>query len=348
MKTFIFGTYLDISSDYTLDEDLFNKYTHVFLSSASFDKFGKLIFPIAFYHPIANKYISGMCARIFELKKKNRHIKVVLNIRASDDLMIFNKIISDNVFMDTMVESICDAIRNYGLDGIDIKWQHPVSGVKPERFAVFIKALKCRLLQIQMLHDYPTLLLCLTINPRMSSLEYYNLDLYDEYVDIFHLKGYDIDENWMKYVSHYNLSYHDLRESVRYINGLGTTTDKILIGVPFHGHMFEGTLGLDQIYKTSKMIPYQNIENKETATYNQEYGVACIYNKNICTYTSFEDETSIGNKIDYIKQSGLLGIISSETDNVLSNYISLSLPKEQSNNNIIYNTSDFTNISSPN
>lgn len=341
---YILGTCIDISLDTELPL-LLNKHSHIFLTSATFDKFGKLVLPLAFYDPgsIIDKYISGMCSKLFEFKKKNRGVKLLLTVLASDNLMVFNKIICDDVYMDTLVESICDAVRNYGLDGVDIKWQHPVSGVKPEKFAVFIKTLKFRFTQIQMLHGYPVLTICITINPRITSLEYYNLDLYDEYIDLFHLKGYDIGENWMKYVSHYNVSYHDLRESVKCLSRIGTRMEKILIGIPFYGHMFQGTMGLHQTYKSSKIIPYKDISASDsTYKYNQEYGVSCLEKENI--YISFEDETSIYNKIVYMKTEGLGGIVSSGTDDTLTNYIYSLVPKEESNNNIVYITSAFTNI----
>lgn len=344
---YISGTCVDISVDTELPL-LLNKHTHIFLTSAIFDKYGKLVLPLAFYDPgsIIDKYISGMCSKLFEFKMKNRGVKLLLTVLASDNLMVFNKIICDDVYKETLVESICDAVRNYGLDGVDIKWQHPVSGVKPEKFANFIKTLKFRFTQIQMLHGYPVLTICITINPRITSLEYYNLDLYDEYIDLFHLKGYDIGENWMKYVSHYNISYHDLRESVKYLNRIGTRSEKILIGIPFHGHVFEGTSGLGQTYTSSRMVSHMNIYSTYV-TYNKEYGVSSTYNEKENTYTSFEDETSIYNKIEYMKEEGLGGVVTSETDDTLTNYISSIIPIETSNNNIVYITSAFTNIASP-
>ena len=346
---YILGTCIDISVDTELPLLLY-KHTHIFLHSATFDRFGKIILPLAFYDPscIVDKYINGMCSKLFELKTNNRGVKLLLTVLASDNLMVFNKIICDDVYMDTLVESICDAVRNYGLDGVDIKWQHPVSGVKPEKFAAFIKILKFRFTQIQMLHGYPVLTICITINPRITSLEYYNLDLYDEYIDLFHLKGYDIGENWMKYVSHYNVSYHDLRESVKYLNRIGTKSEKILIGIPFRGHMFRGTMGLKERYKSSRIIPYKDISIcVSDTTYNQEYGVSCMYDEKEKIYISFENETSIYNKIVYMKEEGLGGVVSSEIDDTLSNYTSSIVPIEVSNNNIVYITSSFTNISNP-
>ncbi len=94
------------------------------------------------------------------------------------------------------------------------------------------------------------------------------------------------------------------------------------------------------------MIPYKDIQDKDMTTYNVEYGVSCIYNTKKGMYSSFEDETSIHNKIEYMKQQGLSGVISSEIDDVLSTYVLSAVPKEESNNNIIYITSSFTNIAS--
>lgn len=351
---YIIGTCIDLEDD-SIDEDILKKHTHVFLNSCTFTNQGELIFPQGFYYPITtSNSVSGIAAKVFNIKKEYRGVKTILTIDASGNLNVFNKIISIEEFRTTLVESICTAVRNYGLDGINIIWQHPISGVKPEVFALFVKAVKARFKQTQILHRYDQLLLCLTINPRISSIEYYRLDLFDDCIDLFHLMGHDMSDNWMKRVSHYNISYHDIKQSIKYLFSIGTLQNKILIGIPFHGHVFEGTLGYDEIYNKSYIKTYKDISTTYDITkacYNEEYGVSFIYDFNEKIYVSFEDPISVKESVKYMKEEGLAGIITSNHKNdddckSLTKIIinAIGNEKDTSNNNIIYITSQFTNI----
>lgn len=348
---FIIGTCLDINSN-ALGDSILKEHTHIFVNCVTFSNIGELTFPLSFKTVLDSGCISGLAAELFEHKKKHRHVKVILTINASGNLNIFNKLISIDTFKYTLIESICTAIRNYGLDGINIDWQHPISGVQPEKFAVFVKGLKLRFQQTQSLHLYDNLSLILTINPRINNIDYYKLDLYDSYVDFFHLKGYDLRDNWMKNVSHYNILYYNIKESINYLHKIGTYQNKIIIGIPFEGHVFYATEGFDKPYSYSKVLPYKDIVqlfDADVSIYDEEYGVSYIYEEG--NFVSFEDNISVLNTIEYIKTEGIAGLISSNYKNddeeyTITNTILKEFDddKDISNNNILYITSEFANI----
>ena len=164
-----------------------------------------------------------------------------------------------------------------------------------------------------------------------------------EYVDFVNIMTYDLHGPWDSFSDFNAPLYNKSGASAQYkisvdtsvdswINS-GFSKDKLIVGVPFYGYMYQVNIdsnnGLLQKFSAGKALSFSTIKkdyvNKDNFSryFDSESKVPWLYGEK--TFISYDDEQSMKAKSDYIKGAGLGGAmiweLSQDYNNELLNSI---------------------------
>jgi chitinase len=178
--------------------------------------------------------------------------------------------------------SCLQIVEKYGLDGLDIDWEYPVTGGKPtdhrrasdkDNFVLLLKQLRS---DLDAFGRERHLLLTIASTGYRNHLNDLSLKEMAEVLDWFNLMGYDFNEMQPKRTSHHSGLFawsatSELKEDAnKYANSdaavqwyldHGVPPEKIVLGLPFYGQVWSGVPAAnDGLYQ-----PYRGRHPKKTA-----------------------------------------------------------------------------------
>jgi chitinase len=275
-------------------------------------------------------------AALTALKKDNPQLTVLVSVggwlwsgRFSDAALTPA---SRAVFIDS-VEAF---ITRYHLDGLDVDWEYPgMSGAgntfRPEdkqTYTLLLKDLRHRFDRMAGELHRP---LYLTIAAGASSefLEHTEMSVVAEYVDTVNLMAYDYyePENGKPTGNHAPL-FTDPADpkavsadrSVREFQKAGVAARKLVLGVPFYGHVWGQVPATNHgLFQPGQPVPnvYANYAAIESTMLGHGYSrywdaaasVPFLYNAEKQIFVSYEDPESLTAKCKYVKKQHLKGVM---------------------------------------
>lgn len=224
---------------------------------------------------------------------------------------------------------------DFGLDGMDVDWEYPgtsVAGIgsspdDKENFTLLLQEMRKELDQ---LGEGKMLTIAAGGDQYFTRLT--DMKKAAEILDYVQLMTYDLQGGFQKVTGHHSALYHSGKnlidactdKAVRVFMEAGVPAKKLIIGVPFYSRMWEGV----KEDKTATGATGLGCEAGTVGGYGPSYGVLVkeYINKNGfrrywdeeakspylfdgTTFISYDDEESLGIKIDYMKQKGLLGVM---------------------------------------
>ncbi len=296
--------------------------------------------------PIDGKVLSEKDIQaLSSLKKSNPELKILVSVggwlwsgRFSDAALTEN---SREIF----AQSVADFVEKYKLDGLDIDWEYPnQTGAGNiyrkediKNFTLLMKASREKLDQLATENKKKEAYL-LTIASGADSTYIINTNLGEvqKYLDFINIMSYDF-YNGLHNTSGHHANLQESRtshsgdisviKSVQLHLDAGVPLKKLNIGIPFYGRKWEGVNpeqnGLyQQAGSTGQIIYYRKIKenifnnNKFTRYWDEDAAVPYFWNPTDSIFISYEDVESIRIKADYVKKSGLGGMMFWEyTDN---------------------------------
>jgi chitinase len=296
-------------------------------------------------------------AALVGLKKENPDLTVLVSVGGwlwsgrFSDMALSKK--SRKVFIDSAVDFI--AQRN--LDGLDIDWEYPgMAGApghvfRPEdkhNFTVLLKDLRERFDKEQKkLHRQ--LYLTIATGASTSFLANTEMKKVQKYVDTVNLMSYDYYvPGTFEFTGHHAPLFSNPLDpkkisadrSVREFMAAGVPPNKLVLGVPFYGHVWgevpERSHGL---YQTGKSVPnaYARFSDILATMLNNGYArywdsvasVPYLYNPAKQIFVSYEDPESLALKCNYVREHKLAGVMfwdyASDTTGTLLGVIDRSL-----------------------
>nr|WP_173715407.1 glycoside hydrolase family 18 protein [Clostridium beijerinckii] len=240
---------------------------------------------------------------LVSLKSQNPKLMVILSIGGWGA-----EGFSDAAYLESsrssFANSCLDIVNKYGIDGIDIDWEYPVSGscnlIKctpkdKENFTLLLKSIRNKIgtnkiLSIAAGAD-KFYINNVEINGIVNICDYINLMTYDF--------GYNThNANLYPTSSPYGSGF-SCDESVNIFLQAGVPAMKINLGIPFYGYHGHEYLSYGNLL--------ENYINKNGWTRYWDYEAKAAYLKNDDSFITYEDEESIDYKIKYIKSKGLGG-----------------------------------------
>ncbi|HKM03335.1 MAG TPA: glycoside hydrolase family 18 protein [Lachnospiraceae bacterium] len=267
------------------------------------------------------------------LKAANPNLKTIISVGGWTWSGRFSDVVLSDSSRAIFADSCVDFMVRYGFDGVDIDWEYPVSGGlstnvrRPEdktNFTYLMKILREKLDDRELVDgkDYLLTFAGATTTSYLNNIELTNLEPYIDYANVM---TYDIHGNWETYTD-FNAPLYGNNDStsqfkwsvdagIKTWQKSGFPSSKIVMGVPFYGHLYKGVSnnnnGLYQTYQEGLSISYKELVSSYiNATgwnqyYHSESMIPWLFDGS--TFISYEDESSISLKAQYINSLGLGG-----------------------------------------
>ena len=241
---------------------------------------------------------------IVKLKEQNPKLKVVLSVGGWESGN-FSEMAADENFRMSFCNDCAKAVKELGLDGIDIDWEYPGDGEgagiswspdDKDNFTLLMRDLRSVLGKKKLV----TLASC--CNPK-----YIDFPAIMDYVDLVNTMTYDMNDGDSTFHCALYPSEHTghwtTDGSVKAHLEAGVPADKLVVGVPFYG---KGKKSYHGGHDFRKIYP---IREGYTETWDEAANAPYVVDSEGNFVFGFENERSLKDKVQYIKDNGLRGIM---------------------------------------
>ena len=275
-------------------------------------------------------------AFLVALKQKNPSLTVLISVGgwlwsgAFSDMSLTKQ--SRAVF----IASVVEFVSRHQLDGLDIDWEYPgLPGAEPhfraedkQNYTLLLKELRMRFNKLEKeLHRR----LYVTVATGSSSefLSHTEMNKVQKYVDTVNLMAYDFYEPDSDAITgHHAPLYTNPADpkkisdddSVRQYEKAGVSAAKIVLGVPFYGHVWGQVPDVNHgLYEPGKEIPHgyaaygdgpdAMLKNGFTRYWDPVADAPYLYNAEKQVFVSYDDPQSLALKCKYVLAHQLRGIM---------------------------------------
>ena len=238
-------------------------------------------------------------AKIAALKKTNPDLKVLLSV-GGWGAGNFSEMAADETHRKNFCQNCLNAVNKHNLDGIDLDWEYPTSssaGISSspndtKNFNLLLADLRAVLGKDKLLTMASS-----------ANAKYVDFKTAMQYLDFVNIMTYDMGKppyhNAGLYTS--SMTKRSCNESVNLHYQAGVPYDRIVLGIPFYGHG-------NGVEFTSESVDYNEIPaTGYTKRWDSIAMVPYLVNSSGEMVLSYDDETSVGMKADYVKSRGLKG-----------------------------------------
>ncbi|GAF07879.1 chitinase [Paenibacillus pini JCM 16418] len=199
----------------------------------------------------------GKCGNLYKLKalkQTNPNLKTLLSVGGWTWSNRFSDVAADPVTRTNFANSAVNVLRAYGMDGIDIDWEYPVSEGLPDNsrrpedkhnFTLLLQETRNKLAAAGA-QDGKSYLLTIAGRANQSYTTTTEMSSISQILDWINIMTYDFHGDWEKTTNHNASLYSDPNDPDTvnkfstdyavnaYINA-GVPASKIVLGVPFYG-----------------------------------------------------------------------------------------------------------------
>lgn len=273
--------------------------------------------------------------KLVALKTRNPALKIIISIGG----WTWSKHFSDAVLTDTstknFAESAIAVAAKYGLDGVDIDWEYPgMQGdsnvYRPEDKQGYTRLFKYLRQGFDSLHKITGSQYFVTtaVGASQEFIRHTEMDKVQQYTNFINLMTYDFTDGDDTVAIHHTNLYASATHPVGRLRSAdicaqeflaaGVPAKKLVMGVAFYGHAMQmrtaDANGLNQ--KAVKAVRvggysfiHDSLVNKRgyTRYWDSAAQAPWLFNADRKIFITYDDETSIKAKCDYVKQHGLGG-----------------------------------------
>ena len=238
-------------------------------------------------------------AKIAALKNGNPGLKVMLSV-GGWEAGNFSEMAADASHRINFCKNCLAAVQKYNLDGIDLDWEYPTSSAAgissspndTKNFNLLLSDLRATLGAEKLITMASS-----------ASAKYVDFKTAVQYLDFVNIMTYDMGKPPYHNAGLYKSAKtnRSCDESVALHVNAGVPLGKIVLGIPFYGHGNGTDFSKDQVdYNEINFSGY-------TRSWDSEAMVPYLVNASGAMVLSYDDETSVGLKADYVKSKGLKG-----------------------------------------
>ncbi|MES2220823.1 MAG: glycoside hydrolase family 18 protein [Acidobacteriota bacterium] len=312
----------------TADQIAAKKLTRINFAFANIDQ-GKIV--------LGDPSDAANLAVLVGLKKENPDLTVLVSVGG----WLWSGRFSDAVLTPAsrakFIDSIADFVTRYQLDGLDIDWEFPARPGAPgnvfrpedkQNYTLIMKELRQRFNKMQKtLHRH--LYITIAAGSTPDFIANTEMDKVQKYVDTVNLMAYDFYEpgndkitgnHAPLYVDPADPKAVSTDKSVKEFVAAGVPADKIVLGVPFYGHvwgnvsatnngLFQPGDPVHNSYSTYATLT-QNINSQGFTRYwDAKASVPYLYDPQKKIFVSYEDPESLALKCKYVIANHLAGMM---------------------------------------
>jgi chitinase len=275
-------------------------------------------------------------ATLVGLKQQNPSLQVLVSVGGWLWSGNFSDMALTKESRSRFIDSVAEFIERYKLDGLDIDWEYPgmagaTNHFRPEdgrNFTRLVSELRARFNRDQRKLGR-TLLLSFAAGSSSDFIAHTELGRVARYVDTVNLMAYDYYEPGSEKISgNHAPLYTDPADpkrvsadrSVEEFEQAGVPPHKIVLGVPFYGHVWGEVGPTDHgLFQPGVVVPntfanYGNIVSGMighgyTRYWDAAAAVPYLYSDAKREFVSYEDPESLALKCAYVRRKGLAGIM---------------------------------------
>lgn len=284
---------------------------------------------------------SANMATLVSFKETSHDLKILLSVGG----WVWSNWFSDAALTassrEIFAQSIVELIKRHDLDGVDLDWEYPgqraednaFRPIDKDNFTLMLKEIREKLDKLGIETGDRHYLLTIASGSDQAYFDHTNLGKAQRYLDFINVMTYDFYNGWMFQTGHHANLYPSKKEKFRGNSAVetierhlaaGVPVEKLVLGFPFYGRMWEGVhtsaTGLYQSAATGGIIiSYDKIvgldANSWESHWDQSASAPYLWNPDSQVFISYENPKSIGLKVDYIKEHSLSGAMFWEYSN---------------------------------
>lgn len=194
-------------------------------------------------------YLKGCFNQFFNLKKKNRHLKLMLSIGGWTYSSALTQGASTAARRKTFATSAVTLLKGLGLDGLDIDWEYPANAEQAQQYVDLLRELRLELDSYALHLNLPRDQFELSIAAPAGPVQYTTLKIkeMDKYLSFWNVMCYDYAGSWSTTAGyHSNLYKGDIStdKALKYYISAGVLPSKLVMGMPIYGRAFANTDGI--------------------------------------------------------------------------------------------------------
>jgi chitinase len=275
-------------------------------------------------------------AMLAGLKQQNASLQILVSVGGwlwSGD---FSDMVLTKTSREHFIDSVAEFIERYKLDGLDIDWEYPGligagNRFRPEdsrNYTLLMKELRARFNRMQRTLGRP-LLLSVAAGASSEFIAHTEMGHVARYLDTVNLMAYDYYEPGSEKISgNHAPLYTDPADpkrisadrSVAEFEQAGVPARKIVLGVPFYGHVWGNVGPMNHgLFQPGAPVPnafanYGNIVGSMIGHGYARYwdaaaSVPYLYSEEKKQFVSYEDPESLALKCAYVRRKGLAGVM---------------------------------------
>lgn len=285
----------------------------------------------------------GFRGHFYQLKKLRErfpHLKVLVSVGGWSWSGEFSQVADDAAKRARFAESAIEFLVKYQLDGLDIDWEFPVEGGNEiahlpqdkENYTLLLKETR-EAFERQTKKDQKHYLLSIAGGPNPSYARNTELAAMAEYLDYINVMTYDYHGTWDGLTGHNAPLYGGAHgfgadDTIRAYLEAGVPAEMLNLGLAFYGRGWSGVNtscdgGLYQPGRAPEGTGhgkgtweaggfefhdlYENYMQDFVRGFDEEAKVPFLYKDDM--WISYDDEESIGYKVDYARAKGLGGVM---------------------------------------
>ncbi|KAF9460690.1 glycoside hydrolase family 18 protein [Collybia nuda] len=261
----------------------------------------------------------GNFKAIYNLKKQNRHLKVLLSIGGWTYSPNFHPIVVSPALRAKFVESSIQLLEDYGLDGLDIDYEYPSNDEQAKGYVDLLRDLRSGM--DRHAHNKGAqykFLLTIAAPCGPDHFKKLYVSEMDKYLDFWNMMAYDFSGSWDSIANHQaNLFGGSISaaESIRWYIAQGVARSKIVMGIPLYGRSFMNTQGPGTPFSgigggtwEQGVYDYRTLPLPGSHIFHDEKTIASwTYNYQTKEMVSYDNEEVAKWKGEWIKNEGLGG-----------------------------------------
>ncbi|ORY19466.1 chitinase 1 precursor [Clohesyomyces aquaticus] len=251
------------------------------------------------------------------LKKKYTKLRVVLSVggggKGSEP---FAEVARHQHSRDKFAQTALGLVQQFGIDGIDIDWEHPSDLRQGEDYVALLATLRRHL-------PAPQYTLSSALPAGEWALQHINLSHASDYLDMINLMSYDFSGPWVKKCGHHSQLFTpqiphspdaatSCHSAVSYLVRQGVPPSKIVMGVPAYGRSFAGTRGVGHSFSghagEEGTFEYRDLPRPGTEEIVDEKVGAAYCMGGDGGFVTYDTPQTVRMKAKYVRQNGLGGL----------------------------------------
>lgn len=238
--------------------------------------------------------------KIVKLKKEYPYLKVLLSIGGWGSGN-FSEMAADSLLRWSFAQDCARCVREYSLDGIDIDWEYPTTGIANISFSENDTENYTKMMRdIRKAIGSGKLLTHAT----SATGKYIDFRAIDQYIDYTNVMAYDL--GWAPYHNSplypsKNMESISAHDAVNNHIAAGVPPEKLVLGLAFYGR------GVKGFPRQRDLTRGHLVEGEYTFCWDSDAQVPYIADKEGNLVFGYENETSLALKGEYILSRGLKG-----------------------------------------